>query len=301
MKKIFIIIAALMLASCGTSNTQPDPTPSVEDSTNDENLQGKDNHKGSDESAEKEEDVTPDETDQGDTERERNTDISNEPAQQEPEKPQYQLTDVWSLTPIKDAPKEVVLITIDDAPDQYAVEMAKTLKENDVPAIFFVNGIFIEADNGRDKLKQIYNMGFEIGNHTYSHKKLSELSEEKQYEEIVSVNDLVEEITGERPKFFRAPFGVNTDYSKKVAEEEGMLVMNWSFGYDWNKEYMNEKALADIMVNTNLLGNGSNLLMHDREWTYQALDDIVTGLANKGFGFVNPDAIEVTVPDDGGK
>lgn len=78
-------------------------------------------------------------------------------------------------------------------------------------------------------------MGFEIGNHTYSHKKLSDLPKEKQYEEIVSVNHLVEEITGERPKFFRAPFGINTDYSMKVAEEEGLLVMNWSFGYDWNK------------------------------------------------------------------
>lgn len=29
-----------------------------------------------------------------------------------------------------------------------------------------------------------------------------------------------------------------------------MLLMNWSFGYDWVKPYMNAEALTDIMVNT---------------------------------------------------
>lgn len=59
--------------------------------------------------------------------------------------PEYRLTETWSIKPIDQASEKVVLITIDDVPDQHAVEMAKTLKKHDVPAIFFVNGIFIEA------------------------------------------------------------------------------------------------------------------------------------------------------------
>ncbi|MFJ7680832.1 hypothetical protein [Peribacillus butanolivorans] len=44
------------------------------------------------------------------------------------------------------------------------------------------------------------------------------------------MNNLVEGIIGERPKYFRAPFGSNTDFSKKVAANEKMLVMNWTYG-----------------------------------------------------------------------
>ena len=43
-------------------------------------------------------------------------------------------------------------------------------------------------------------------------------SSDSMYAEIVELNDLIEEITGERPRFYRAPFGVNTDYSKELIE-----------------------------------------------------------------------------------
>ena len=106
------------------------------------------------------------------------------------------------------------------------------------------------------------------------------------------MNDRLEELIGERPKFFRAPFGMNTDYSKKLVAEEKMLLMNWTYGYDWENDYQSKDALSDIMVNTPLLRNGANLLMHDREWTSAALEDIVKGLQNKGYKIVDPDLIE---------
>src|SRR5699024_11257747 len=102
---------------------------------------------------------------------------------------------------------------------------------------------------------------------THSHPNLQSISEEEQRHEIVHANDLIEEVIGERPRFFRAPFGANTDYTKQVAAEEGMVLTNWSYGYDWEAEYQDPAALADIMVNTEFLSDGSNLLMHDRAWT----------------------------------
>ncbi|MGM8364274.1 polysaccharide deacetylase family protein [Virgibacillus sp. W0181] len=208
--------------------------------------------------------------------------------------PKYTLNNkTWSVEPLNEEINEqVVLLTIDDAPDKYALEMANTLKELDAPAIFFVNGHFLETTEEKEILKKIHDMGFEIGNHTYSHQQLSDLSEEEQREEIIRVNDMVEEIIGKRPKYFRAPFGVNTDFSKQLAKEEGMMLMNWSYGYDWNKEYMSKEAIADIMVNAPELGNGANLLMHDREWTEAALEDIVKGLRNKGYETMDPSLIE---------
>lgn len=206
----------------------------------------------------------------------------------------YQINQAnWAVEPITDeADSKVVLLTIDDAPDKYALEMAKTLKELDVPAIFFVNGHFIQTEEKHEILKEIYQMGFSIGNHTYTHPNLAQISEEEQKQEIIELNDLIEEIIGERPKFFRAPFGVNTDNTKQVVEQEGMVLMNWTYGYDWESAYMEAEALADIMVNTEYLRDGANLLMHDREWTSGALADIVTGLRDKGYDFVDPNQIQ---------
>ncbi|MFD2704957.1 polysaccharide deacetylase family protein [Salibacterium lacus] len=198
-----------------------------------------------------------------------------------------------SLAPIK---KEVdpkkVLLTIDDAPDTYSVEMAKTMVEKGVPAVFFVNGHFLNDEEGKKKLKKIADMGFEIGNHTMTHANVSELSRAELTEEIKGLNKKIEDITGEKPEFFRAPFGDNSDESKAYIEEQGMTWMNWSYGYDWNAEYQNPGALTDIMVDTELLGHGSNLLMHDREWTRKALGDIIEGLREKGYGFIDPDQIK---------
>lgn len=260
----------------------------------------------SDDSAEPAETVDLDETEQqqSDTdavEEETDETVAEDEAvdEEEPEEeivvaePQYKLNpNTWGLEPISDAPAEAVLLTIDDAPDKNAVDMAKTLKELDVPAIFFVNGHFIDTEEEQAKLKEIHDMGFAIGNHTDTHPNLRDVSEEQQREEIVVLNDKIEEIIGERPEFFRAPHGVNTDFSRALVEEEGMLLMNWSYGYDWEQQYMDAGALADIMVNTEFLRNGANLLMHDRDWTAGALPGIVQGLQDKGYTFIDPNEIE---------
>lgn len=209
------------------------------------------------------------------------------------EEPRYKIDPAtWSVVPISDANEKVVLLTIDDAPDKHGLQMAKTLKEHGVKAIFFVNGHFIDTDEEANVLKEIHLMGFPIGNHTYSHPNLSQISEDEQYKEIVALNDRIEEIIGERPKFFRAPFGVNTDLSRKIVSDEKMLLMNWSYGYDWESQYQSKDALTDIMINSPYLKNGANLLMHDRKWTSEALGDIVTGLKGKGFEMVDPAMIK---------
>lgn len=89
--------------------------------------------------------------------------------------PLYALNAVWAFEPISDANPKVVLLTIDDAPDKYAVEMAKTLKELGAPAIFFVNGHFIDTEEEQARLKEIYDLGFSIGNHTKTHANLKQM------------------------------------------------------------------------------------------------------------------------------
>ncbi|OIJ13309.1 polysaccharide deacetylase [Anaerobacillus alkalilacustris] len=220
----------------------------------------------------------------------------NEIEEQHSEKkdePLYILNDDHTVSPMNENIDErVVLLTIDDAPEHYSLEMARLLKEKEINAIFFVNGHFINNEKGREKLLEIYELGFTIGNHTLTHPNLKDLPEEKQREQIVQLNDMIEEIIGVRPRFFRAPFGVNTEISRKVVEEENMQWMNWTYGYDYFKEYMEKDPLVDIMVNTELLRPGANLLMHDRKWTLEALPGIIEGLEERGYGFVNPHTIK---------
>lgn len=206
--------------------------------------------------------------------------------------PEYRMKKDFSIQSITNPEEKVVLLTIDDAPAKYGLAMAQTLQALKVKAIFFVNGHFIDTPEEGEVLKKIHEMGFPIGNHTFNHKNLNDLTEEEQRQEIVGLNERIEELTGERPRFFRAPFGMNTDYSKQVAADENMLLMNWTYGYDWVKDYQSKEALSDIMINTPLLRNGANLLMHDREWTSAALEDIVKGLQAKGFKIVDPELIE---------
>ncbi|WP_075617418.1 polysaccharide deacetylase family protein [Paenisporosarcina indica] len=207
--------------------------------------------------------------------------------------PLYVLNEAnWTFKPIADAPKKVVLLTIDDAPDKHALEMAKTLKALNTPAIFFVNGHFLDTDEEKAVLKEIHDLGFAIGNHTQTHANLKDLSEEQQRAEIMQTNETVESIIGEKPKFFRAPFGSNTDFSRALVKNEGMLLMNWTYGYDWEKQYQNAEALTNIMVNSEYLTNGANLLMHDREWTAAALKGIVDGLRGKGYEMIDPATIQ---------
>ncbi|WP_233879140.1 polysaccharide deacetylase family protein [Virgibacillus halodenitrificans] len=275
---VFIVIAIVLLSACSST-----PEESTQEKSTDQDK------------AEQQEDQN------SDSEEKEEEGKEAEEVSQEVKEPKYEVTEKASIVPIDSAEEKVVLITIDDAPDKYSLEMANKLKEHNVNAIFFVNGHFIESEEGAQKLKKLHDMGFIIGNHTKTHANLKKITKEEQREEILSVSDRVEEIIGERPLFFRAPHGANTDYSRKLAAEEGMTLMNWTYGYDYFEPYMDANKLEQAMisgegpevgVDYSLLKPGANLLMHDREWTNTALPGIIKGLRDKGYKMVDPALIK---------
>ena len=223
---------------------------------------------------------------------------SNQPAAETTPKAdaRYRLNQVSQLfEPIGDAPAKAVLLTFDDIPitgdAKQSLAIARVLKERDIPAIFFVYGAYLNSDVGRDTVKQLHDMGFALGNHTQNHPDLTQLSADGVREEIRLLNDQLEELTGERPRYFRPPYGITNPDVSAIAREEGMLPMNWTYGYDWEDDYQAASALAKIMVESPMLTPGANLLMHDRTNTAQAIEQIVTGLADKGYQFIDPEEI----------
>lgn len=276
---VFLLIFALALSACsGNKVEEPDSVNETEEEMEHKN-----------EREEKEELVE---------DKKNEVEVNAEAA----DEPQYYVAEDASIVPLEeDTNEKVVLLTIDDAPAEYAIEMAETLKELEAGAIFFVNGHYLDKSEEKEALRQLHEMGFLIGNHTYNHPLIPELPEEEQKEEIVNLSDRVDEIIGERPKFFRAPNGMNTDYSKQVVADEDMILMNWTYGYDYFEPYMDADKLAEAMisgegpevdVDYSLLKPGANLLLHDREWTNDALERIVNGLRESGYEIVDPHLIQ---------
>ena len=200
--------------------------------------------------------------------------------------------ETFSVIPLDEESNEkLTLLTFDDAPYGNSLKIADALEEKGISAIFFVNGMYMEDEDGFKVVQDLHERGFEIGNHTHTHLNLSEQPEEVQKEEIIKTNEIIEEATGESPRFFRAPYGVMTDYTKSLLEELEMTWMNWSFGYDWETEYQNPDALTEVTLNSPYLSNGANILMHDREWTAAAVPAISEGLEDLGYTIIDPKLI----------
>ncbi|WP_308017464.1 polysaccharide deacetylase family protein [Alkalihalobacillus deserti] len=279
---VMLVLSFLLLVGCQTNETLSDEN----NLTNDRKELVGDSKK-----------IEGDETEESELEVQEEIELDNEveaTIEDEVFVERYEIDPVsWRIKSLDDSDDQVILLTIDDAPDQYSVVIAEKLKELGAGAIFFVNGHFLKSEEEQNKLKVIHELGFEIGNHTMNHPNMSDLSEENQKREIIELNDLIEEIIGERPKFYRAPFGVNTDESRAIVGQEGMIFMNWTYGYDWEQEYQDAEALAKIMVESPLLSNGANLLMHDRKWTAEAIENIVIGLRERGYEPIDPREIKI--------
>lgn len=200
--------------------------------------------------------------------------------------------DVVPLAPSGAAPRKVVLLTFDDGPKNRntLTSLLDTLDRHGAKAIFFINGS--RAQKNPELLKLIHERKQTIGNHSWDHINLKNAPAETVQSQINGVQQLVLELTGEAPRFFRPPHGSGSDVVRVRVREENMLYMTWSNGsLDWSAE-TNDKP-AEVIANVlKQLRPGSNILMHELPWTAEALDPLLTELERLGYGFVDPASIE---------
>lgn len=208
----------------------------------------------------------------------------------------YKLNKVYDLVPIDPnagTPKNVVLLTFDDGPKEEAVltSMLDTLDKHHAKAIFFVNGYRVKAKP--ELLKLIHERKQTIGNHSWDHIDLKKEANAKVDQQIDDVQNIVKTLTGEAPRFFRPPFGSGSDYVREKAKTDKLLYMTWSNGsLDWATK-TNDKPKEVIHNVMEQLRPGSNILMHELAWTAETLDNLLTQLEAKGYGFVDPATIEL--------
>jgi peptidoglycan/xylan/chitin deacetylase (PgdA/CDA1 family) len=112
--------------------------------------------------------------------------------------------------------KKKLVLTFDDGPDpKFTPQILDILSKEHVPASFFLVGL--NAENNIPLVKRMYREGHEIGNHTFTHPNVAEISHRRAVLEMEATRLLIECITGHSTILFRAPY--NADFQPEKMEE----------------------------------------------------------------------------------
>ena len=197
-----------------------------------------------------------------------------------------------------------VAITFDDGPDPtWTPKILDVLKEKNVKATFFLIGVEVEKYPG--VAKRIYKEGHEIGNHTFTHPDISNISKRYFEVELNLTEQLFEGKMGVKPVMFRPPYSI--DQEPDTADQVRPLELSQDMGFitvgdkvdpnDWrdNPRRSADEIVADVFANLppcqpGNLSCGNIILLHDgggdRSDTVKALGMMIDGLKARGYEIV---------------
>ncbi len=178
-----------------------------------------------------------------------------------------------------------IALTFDDGPhNEYTQRILEILKKHNVKATFFIIGE--NAERYPNRIRSIAEGGHELGNHTYSHASVNKLSQEELEEELEKTSQILESITGVRPKIFRPPFGAYNDRCVEQITSLGYRCVLWSKdSRDWELP-----PVGTIVSSMEAVNAGDILLFHDYNQknspTPSALEQLIPKLLEEGYEFV---------------
>jgi cellulose synthase/poly-beta-1,6-N-acetylglucosamine synthase-like glycosyltransferase/peptidoglycan/xylan/chitin deacetylase (PgdA/CDA1 family)/spore germination protein YaaH len=205
-------------------------------------------------------------------------------------------------------PNEVAL-SFDDGPDpKWTPKILEILREKGAKATFLMIGA--EAAENVGLMKRVFNEGHEIGNHTYSHPDISEISARQLDLELKLTERLFASKLGIQPLYFRPPYDIDEepDTDDQAAPIEQIqragytVIGNKLDTSDWNENP--RKTPAEITQT--ILGQletmkvkpqfrGSIILLHDgggdRSATVAALPMLIDALRAHGYSIVQVSAL----------
>ena len=185
------------------------------------------------------------------------------------------------MTSFVDPNKPMIALTFDDGPSSSATtRILNVLEKYNARATFFVVGS--RVDSYKSQIKRAYDLKCEIGNHTYNHKTLTNLSADGVKSELSATDKKVKAITGVSPVIMRPPGG--SYKTNTVRNNTPYPIIMWSVDTrDW------ESRNATSVVNhiKSHAYDGAIILMHDLyDSTATATETIVPWLISQGYQLV---------------
>ena len=200
--------------------------------------------------------------------------------------------EAWSSHTLADAGYEdeapykgKVALIFDDGPHPVCTpQLLDGLKKRDVKVTFFVTGENVESYP--EIVKRASEDGHLIGNHTFHHVQLTAANSDDFKKEIISTNDIIQEVTGKETSFIRPPYG---SWDKKYEKELNMFPVLWDVDpLDWCSTNV-DKIVRSVLAGTK---ENSIILMHDSyDSTVTAALQVVDILKAEGYEFVTVDEI----------
>lgn len=194
------------------------------------------------------------------------------------------------------AAKELYL-TFDNGYEQgYTSKILDVLKEKQVPAIFFVTGHYIKTEP--ELLKRMVQEGHLIGNHSWSHPDMSQITAAQIRNELDKVKTEVLAVTGQQQmRYLRPPRGIFNRQALAVSKELGYTNVFWSIAYrDWepNRQQGWEYAYRNVMTQ---LHPGAVILLHAvSSDNTGALGKIIDDARSQGYEFKSLDDMSSHTP-----
>jgi cellulose synthase/poly-beta-1,6-N-acetylglucosamine synthase-like glycosyltransferase/spore germination protein YaaH/peptidoglycan/xylan/chitin deacetylase (PgdA/CDA1 family) len=189
-----------------------------------------------------------------------------------------------------------MILTFDDGPDpRWTPKIIDILQRENVPAAFFVVGI--NAEKNIPILREEYKLGYEIGNHTFTHGNIALMGPRRAELEMKLTRLLIECVTGRSTILFRPPY--NADSEPHTYEELMPIARSKKDNYytvgeaidpeDWQPG-VSADSIYERVVRLEDANKGSIILLHDaggdsRQATVDALPRIIQHFKDKGYRF----------------
>ena len=205
-------------------------------------------------------------------------------------------------------PNELAL-SFDDGPDpKWTPKVLDVLKQHHATGTFMLIGS--EASDNIGLMQRIVREGNEIGNHTWTHPDISEISARQLDLEVNLTERLFESKLGVEPLYFRPPYDIDeepdTDDEAEPAwriQQDGLTIIGSKIDTsDWNEnpkkkpQEIIDSVLAQLKtMQSKPQFRGSIILMHDgggdRSATVAALGPLIDALRAHGYTLVPVSAL----------
>lgn len=139
-----------------------------------------------------------------------------------------------------------ILFRFDDGPHpQYTSQILDILKSEGIRGLFAISGV--NAEKYPELVARIYRENHIIANHTYTHPlHILFLGYNRVKNEILRTEQIIENITGEKPIYFCPPMGFKNQKISKATRDLGLIPVMWDIK-TWDTKLSYDRIMAGIM------------------------------------------------------